>query len=597
MVLVTSLKVKLQTSSAQHSGTNDPVYFGIGTREWLLDTDRDDFEPGQTQVYDLRISTGLDTSHIQAIQLRKEGVDGWKPQSIEVWVNDAAMSGTPLYRGTIDLFLDGGEGAAGYGLCWEAPDYTGIFAFPTPYAHATDPAVTSLSVEVTTAAGADTGTDDPIYFNVGSREWLLDSPTRNDFEPGNTDTFNITNLTGLKMSHLRQIALRKDGDNGWKVGHIKVTVNTTVVLDEAVDQWLDGGSGAELQYGKWWASRNYPHPAPQPVEDRITKLEVRIKTRNTTHAGTDNYVYLNLGTREWTLGDPASHFGPNTTSTFTLQNLGDLRLSDIRRIMLRKEGLNGWGPESIRVDVEITNAPSPAIARTLYSGNVNVFLDGGESEAANTNGLYWSAADYVVKVPVHCHWVVGNSAPVPTPRRSQEACAEIIRNLHTAGYRTGQGGSNGYWHQGRVQFHVIGFTQRATSNANATVMPDSNDSHATMYAFAATNNVANVVNAYWVRATNSGSNWSLGALPNPSVWVQDRRNGATVNTSNNFRMVAVSTAHELGHHFTLPHAGPQRYLMTGSGTNATSQLMNFSTGEDTQAHNSARGQYGANAGP
>ena len=46
-----------------------------------------------------------------------------------------------------------------------------------------------------------------------------------------------------------------------------------------------------------------------------------------------------------------------------------------------------------------------------------------------------------------------------------------------------------------------------------------------------------------------------------------------MNTTNNFRMVAVSTAHEIGHFFDLAHQGVKKFLMTGTGTNATSQLV------------------------
>lgn len=591
MVAVTSLVVRLKTSGSRGASTDDWVYFGIGTREWLLDTDRDDFQIGATETFTLRVSPGLDTSHIQAIQLRKVSTDGWKPEQIEVFVNDAAMSGTPLYRGTIDMFLDGGGGAGlGYGLQWEAPDYTGIFTNPTPFAHATDPAVTSLEVEVKTAAGADAGTDDDIYFNVGTREWLLDKPNHNDFEPNQTTTYTLTNFGSLKLSHIRRIALRKEGDNGVHIEKIKVKINGTTRLDERVDRWLDGGSGAELQHGKFWASRNFPHPAPTPIEDAITELKVTLTTRDVAHAETSNYVYFNNGINEWTLGDPASNYGRNSTQTFTITNLTGVRLSDFRQLMIRKEGGDGWGIGHVKVEVKIG-----ALSRTLYDDSTRLFLDGAGTDSSNRHGLYWSAADYVVRVPLHCHWVTGPVAGGVTPRRTQEASAEIIRNLGTAAYRQGMGASNGYWHQARVQFHVIGFTRALTTNANATVMSDTNDGFAIIGTIAAANNVANVTNAYFVRATNTGSNWSVPAAN--SVWVQDTRNGATVNTSNNFRMVAVSTAHELGHHFGLPHNGAQRYLMTGSGTNASSQLFNFAGNEDTTAHGGADTNFGATSGP
>ena len=38
-------------------------------------------------------------------------------------------------------------------------------------------------------------------------------------------------------------------------------------------------------------------------------------------------------------------------------------------------------------------------------------------------------------------------------------------------------------------------------------------------------------------------------------------------------MVAVSTAHEIGHYFDLDHDGAKKFLMTGTGTNETSQLL------------------------
>ena len=392
MTAVSSLIVRLETSSDPNSGTNDHVYFGIGTREWNLDTDRDDFEPGQTRDYTLVVSPGLDDSHIQAIQLRKTGSDGWKPRSIEVWVNDPAMSGTPLYRGTIDMFLDGVEGPGlEHGLRWQAPDFGAPAVLPPGQS---DAAITSFEVELTTAAGSDSGTDDPVYLDIGTREWMLDKADHNDFEPGATDTFTLSNFGALRLSHIRRIGLRKAGTNGWKVEHIKVTINGTEMLDEAVGVWLDGGAGAELEHGKFWASRNFPTPQPATPEDAITKLLVTVETQDVEHAETNDHIYFNIGTREWTLGDPASHFGRNSSHTFDLRNITGLRRSDFRQIMVRKEGTDGWALKSVKVRVEIDNAPGAAIESTLYEGDSPVFLDGGSAEDANKHGLYWSAPDF-----------------------------------------------------------------------------------------------------------------------------------------------------------------------------------------------------------
>ncbi|MEM7156979.1 MAG: PLAT/LH2 domain-containing protein [Myxococcota bacterium] len=381
MTAITSLIVKLVTSSDADSGTNDFVYFGIGTREWYLDTDRDDFEPGQTRAYTLAISPGLDTSHITAIQLRKTGTDGWKPQTIEVWVNNPAMSGTPLYRGTINMFLDGGEGAGLlYGLRWQAPD------FGTPVSLGsgrTDAAVTSLEVRLTTASDADSGTNDSVYFNVGTREWLLDRADHDDFQTGATDTYTLRALGSLRLSHIRQIALRKEGTDGWKVQHIRVTANGSVLLDEAVGTWLDGGPGEELKHGKWWASRNYPSRAAAGTA--VTQLRVTVETDDVANAGTGDYLYFSNGINEWTLGDPSSNFARNTSNTFTLRNLSGVRRSDFRQIMIRKEGTDGWALKSVQVEVNST---------TIYRGGTRMFLDGDGADSANTHGLYWSAPDF-----------------------------------------------------------------------------------------------------------------------------------------------------------------------------------------------------------
>lgn len=390
MTAVSSLIVKLETSSDPNSGTDDHVYFGIGTREWAIDSDRDDFEPGQAREYKLAVSPGLDSSHIRAIQLRKTGTNGWKPRSIEVWLDNPAMSGTPLYRGTIDMFLDGGEGAGlQHGLRWQAPDFGTPAVLPPGHS---DAAITSFVVELTTGAGTDDGTNDPVYLDVGTREWMLDQSDHDDFQPGETDTFTLANFGSLRLSHIRRIGLRKEGTDGWKVEHIKVTINGTVMLDEAVGRWLDGGSGAELEHGKYWASPNYP--TPSPAQDPIQKLIVTVETDDVEHADTDDHIYFNNGTNEWTLGDPSTNFSRDSRSRFELRNLTGVHRSDFRQIMLRKEGTGGWALKSVKVEVEIDNGPGPALTSTLYEGGSPLFLDGGEAVSANLHGLYWSAPDY-----------------------------------------------------------------------------------------------------------------------------------------------------------------------------------------------------------
>jgi purine nucleoside permease len=160
-----------------------------------------------------------------------------------------------------------------------------------------------------------------------------------------------------------------------------------------------------------------------------------------------------------------------------------------------------------------------------------------------------------------------------TPNRNQEASAQLFNNQNTAAYREGTGSADAYWTQGRIRFRVTGFTNVATNDADATLMPDSNDGWASMKTLATNNNVNDRLNVYFVRNTATGSNWYVPNGANPACWVKDTRNAGVVNTTNNFRMVAVSLAHEIGHYFGLPHAGGNSQLMTGTGTNQNSQLL------------------------
>lgn len=119
--LITSLVVRVKTSSDWWSGTDDDVYFSVRDGiEWQLDTPFpvDDFERGSLRDYSLD-PHGIHVQDIQRIRIRKspDGVaGGWKLGWINVFVN-----GKLLYdSGTIEQWLEDDH------RVWTASDWTPI---------------------------------------------------------------------------------------------------------------------------------------------------------------------------------------------------------------------------------------------------------------------------------------------------------------------------------------------------------------------------------------------------------------------------------------------------------------------------------------
>jgi len=119
--VVTSLVVRVKTSSDWWSGTDDDVYFSVRDGiEWYLDTPFpvDDFERGSLRDYSLD-PHGIRVQDIQRIRIRKspDGLaGGWKLGWINVFVN-----GKLLYdSGTIEQWLEDDH------RVWTASDWTPI---------------------------------------------------------------------------------------------------------------------------------------------------------------------------------------------------------------------------------------------------------------------------------------------------------------------------------------------------------------------------------------------------------------------------------------------------------------------------------------
>ncbi|QBR91995.1 hypothetical protein [Nocardioides euryhalodurans] len=586
MATIDSLVVEVRTDADPAAGTDDQVFFDIGTRQWRLDrVGHRDFRPGATDTFDLELNSALDTADIRRIGLSKLGWNGWRPTRITVTVN-----GEVLYRGAIGIWLDqGSDSHQTAGVMWQAADFPRRFP---------DRAVTvrDIVVATRTAAGGAAGTDDRVFFTVGTREWQLDDRTRDDREPGDLETYVIRDIENLRMDGIREMGLRKTGRDGWRPEEIRVWVNDVhqvagPLYEGTVSHWLDGGPGAQLRHGLTWTAPDYPQPVPISDEPDapVTALRLEVRTGTRRNASTNDQVYLDVGTREWLLDNPAKNdFESGSTDVFELEPHAGMQRSDIRRLTLRKTGTNGWQPRAVKLFVNADTTP-------VFDGDADLFLDSGD-DASQKYGLRWTARGFDLEVPVACHLVVGTVDDTIRPGSSATASSALFDNFNTAAYRTRRGSANAIWTQARVRFRVVSFEEVAVADADAQMMPDSTDGFVTMRAVAEDNNVADVVNAYFVRATGTGSNWQVGG-DDPAVWVQDTRGGLTVNTGANFERVAVSLAHELGHFLGLPHScdnavndpcttAEQVDLMMGDGTNQTS--VQLSTAEITTAYAGAR---------
>ncbi len=594
MVAVNTLVVEIETSNGPGFGTEDRVFFDIGSRQWQLDNvGHNDFVAGQSDSFDLTINSPLDTSDIRKIRLVKSGFNGWQPRTITVTVN-----GAQVYSGPVNVWLDLGSGAEQFaGVVWEATDFPARFADRSVI-------VSHIVVMTVTGTHVNAGTDNRVLFSIGTREWQLNDPNLNDFEPGQTDWFVISNITNLRMHQIKEMGLRKTGRDGWRPESIMVWVNDEDMVagplyEGQVTDWLDGGAGADLRHGLKWVARDYPQPVPVATDPQadVGSVRVKITTGDGRYSQTDDEVYFDIGSREWLLDNPQRNdFENGRTDEFVLQAHAGLQRSDFRRIGLRKTGTNGWRPERVQVFLDDNTNP-------FYDGQADLFLDAG-ADARNKYGPAWTARDFHREVPVCCWYVIGNQDTTIRPNRSRVASAALIDNLNTAGYRTSAGSVNAIWSQGQLNFRVIDFRFASVADASAQLMPDvTNADFLALSNIAGNNNVADIVNIYFVRATATASNWFVpgqaAGLP-PSVWVQDTRGGQAVNTRANFQRIVTSLSHELGHFMGLPHmcdnavavgdpctAAEQANLMMGDGTDQTSVQLSIAEVQTAYANAAA----------
>jgi hypothetical protein len=217
------LFVETTTADVKWAGTDDDVWLDIGDRTFVLDTsDRDDRERNYCEGYAL-YEPDLERDAIKRILIRKSpdgSAGGWMLKRVRVWLHGDVICD----QDDINQWLED-----------EHRWWVGCINDRN--------IVNRLRVRITTANVRWAGTDDDVTVRLGGRTWNLDNPGRDDFERGNTDTFDLDPGTGLYASDIHSVRIHKSPDGisgGWKLKGVRVTVNgSTVYNNQSINKWLE----------------------------------------------------------------------------------------------------------------------------------------------------------------------------------------------------------------------------------------------------------------------------------------------------------------------------------------------------------------------
>lgn len=200
----------------------------------------------------------------------------------------------------------------------------------------------NIFVETTTADVQWAGTDDDVWLDIGDRQFVLDTPDRDDRERNYKEGYALW-APGLQRSDIKRILIRKSPDGsagGWKLHGVRVWYGGNLICDvDRIDKWL------EDDHRVWVGC----------ISDRniINALKVEISTADVRWAGTDDDVTLTLAGRSWDL-DNSSHddFERGHTDSFDLDPGSGFYASDIHSVRIAKssDGIaGGWKLKGVRI--------------------------------------------------------------------------------------------------------------------------------------------------------------------------------------------------------------------------------------------------------
>lgn len=375
------------TDSRTHK-INDPREKIINDKRlytFSLNTRHDDFQYGKIDTFTIKsifplgpLDHGPDNvTPRMKIELKLKGHDAWKME----WVQVEQVKPSHVWS-----FLASGK--------YAEVDDDGTLSFTSTDAVFYDVLIKTGSLE---GAGTDSAVELTLHDANGTEHtYILDEPSRDDFERFATDKFRI-------MSHhidnLQDVSVKLVKDGSWFVDWVEVRTVGDVkpkVRTYPANQWI-----------KQHKSAIRLHQKPMQF------LQVTTKTANANHASSDAVIEVQfVGRRNgrhlscygMVLDNKANNFEARNSDTFLVRS--NVVFDDIFSVTLKNRGDDWWQVEWVQVDIlrdkEVSdsfnfpgltkrNAPlgawvKPKNSLTLQKGTMTSFVVGVQTGASGKGG-------------------------------------------------------------------------------------------------------------------------------------------------------------------------------------------------------------------
>jgi hypothetical protein len=221
-----ALFIETTTADVAWAGTDDTVWVDIGDRVFELDTpNHNDRERNNIEGYAIW-APELKRSDVKRILIRKSpdgAAGGWRLKRVRAWFQGELV----CEANNINRWLEDDRRV-----------WVGCIADRD--------LVSGLRVKITTGDVSWAGTDDDVTLTLSGRNWDLDNSGHNDFERGNTDSFDLDPGTGFYRSSINSVRISKSPDGiagGWRLKGVEIIVNeVTIFNNQSINRWLEDDS-------------------------------------------------------------------------------------------------------------------------------------------------------------------------------------------------------------------------------------------------------------------------------------------------------------------------------------------------------------------